>query len=56
VVLRSLAGAHQVEAVPLDGGGRPLGKPTVAERTMVGWRLPLGGVVTAWYVIEVKRR
>ena len=55
VVLRNLEGARQVEAVPLDGAGRPLGKPITAEKTAAGWRIAIGDPATPCYVVRVGR-
>jgi hypothetical protein len=55
ITLRGLDSVEQVEAVPLDGGARPLGKPVAAERTTDGWRLPLGEPATTWYLIRLRR-
>jgi hypothetical protein len=55
VRLRNLAGAARVVLQALDGGGRPVGEPIVAEKTDAGWRLLLGNPVTTWYLATVER-
>jgi len=55
VLLRNLAGARKVEALPLDSAARPLGQPIAAQRTVAGWRIPLGTPATPWYLIRVGR-
>lgn len=56
ITLKHLSGASSVSALALDGAGRPIGDPIVAKNTPEGWVLPLGGVVTTWYVISVQRQ
>lgn len=55
VTLRNVKGALSIEATPLDGGGRPMGQAIHAKKTPTGWELPIGGVVTVWYGIQVRR-
>jgi hypothetical protein len=55
VTLRNLAGASGVEAVPLDGAGRPGGAPAAGVKSGPGWRIPVGGTATPWHLIRVKR-
>jgi hypothetical protein len=53
LTLRNLDTAETVEAIPLDSGAKPLGKPLVAERTADGWRLRLGEPATPWYLLRI---
>jgi len=55
VTLCGLQSARGVLAQPLDGAGQPLGQPLALRPTADGWTLPLGQVVTPWFVIEVTR-
>jgi hypothetical protein len=55
VVLTGLGKARAVEAVPLDGGGKALGAAIPAARSGSSWELPVGKVVTPWYLIRVRR-
>lgn len=55
VALTGIEGAKEVEAVPLDGGGRSAGAALRASRHGGEWRLELGSVVTPWYLVRVVR-
>jgi hypothetical protein len=55
VTLRNLKGATGVTVRPLDGSGKPLGKPISATRGKDGWKIPVGEPVTTWYEVEVSR-
>lgn len=55
VTLRQLSGASSVEAVPLDGAGRAAGPPVAGSKTENGWRIPIGGTATPWYLVRVQR-
>lgn len=55
IVLRNLDGARSVDAQPLDGGGRPLGKPIAATMAGTDWRIDLQSATTVWYLIQVQR-
>jgi hypothetical protein len=55
IVLRNLQGAAAVRAEALDGSGRPIAGSIAAKRVSAGWELPLGDIVTPWYVISVQR-
>lgn len=55
VVLRELQAARAISASALDGAGHPLGEPVQAKKTPAGWQFPIGGNVTTWYLITVKR-
>ena len=55
VVLRSLEGATAVTARALDGAGRPIGPPIVAERGKIGWIVNIGSPATTWYEVTVER-
>lgn len=55
ITLRNLGRATAVELVPLDGAGRPSGAAVPAVKSAAGWRMPLGGTVTSWYLVRVKR-
>ncbi len=55
VVLRGIEPAKQIEAIPLDGGCKPLGVPIPAERTDDGYRISIGEPVTPWYLIRIAR-
>ena len=45
----------QIEAMPLDSGAKPIGKPIPAEKTADGYRIPLGEPATPWYLIRIMR-
>ncbi len=53
VTLKGFNSATRIEAVPLDSGAKPLGRPIPAEKTSDGYRLPLGGAATPWYLIRI---
>ena len=53
VILKGINSAGQIEAVPLDSGAKPLGKPIAADATADGFRLLLGEPATPWYLIHV---
>lgn len=55
VTLKSLEGAVKVEATPLDGAGRPVGKAVSARKTASGWELAIGDPATVWYLVQVDR-
>jgi hypothetical protein len=55
VTLRGINSAETIEMTPLDSGAKHLGKPTPAEKTADGYRLPLGEPATPWYFIRVTR-
>jgi len=54
ITLRGIESAKLVEAIPLDGGAKPLGKPVAAARTPDGWRIALGEPATTWYLIRLQ--
>ena len=56
VVIRNLSPARNVRTTALDGAGRALGEPAAGRRVQDGWAIPIGGVATTWYEIEVTRR
>ncbi|MCU0918366.1 MAG: hypothetical protein MUC88_27950 [Planctomycetes bacterium] len=56
VTLRGIGAAARIEAIPLDSGAKPLGRPIPAEKTAEGYRVPLGAPVTPWYLIRVMDR
>jgi hypothetical protein len=53
--LHNLKGGEAVTVQPLAAEGRPLGTPREAERTNLGWEIPLGDPPATWYVVEVAR-
>ncbi len=55
LTLRNLEGARGVEALPLDGAGKPFAKPIKGTRGSGGWKIALGDAATPWYLIEVRR-
>jgi hypothetical protein len=55
IALRNLRRAIKVSAKALDGSGRPLGDPIIAKKTELGWEIPVGDPVTAWYEVSVER-
>jgi hypothetical protein len=55
VTLRGIESARQIEAVPLDSGAKPIGKPIPAEETQDGYRIPVGEPATPWYLIRILR-
>jgi len=55
ITVRNLAGAKGVSAIALDGSGRPIGDPTIANKTDAGWEIGVGQIVTPWYELEVER-
>jgi hypothetical protein len=55
ITLRNLSAAKNIEAVPLDSGGKPLGASIPAQSTPDGYRIPIGEPVTPWYLVRVVR-
>ena len=55
VILQNLEGAAQVTIAPLDGAGRRLGEPRLANRTKQGWELEIGDPASTWFEVAVKR-
>jgi hypothetical protein len=55
ITLRNLRGASAVTATALDGAGRAIPQPIQGRKTADGWILSIGGPVTTWYVIAVRR-
>lgn len=55
VALRGLKAAGEIEVVPLDGAGKPLGKAAQVKVTAGGCLIPIGEPVTPWYLIRVER-
>jgi hypothetical protein len=55
MVLRGLQDAKSLTVTRLAAEGRPVGRSLAPERTAAGWRIPVGQVVTTWYLIEVRR-
>ncbi|HKW28120.1 MAG TPA: hypothetical protein VJT54_02210 [Verrucomicrobiae bacterium] len=55
ITLRDLARANAVSARALDGSGRPIGDPIIAQKTGVGWEIAVGQIVTPWYELTVER-
>lgn len=47
--------AKRVSVQPLDAQGRPIGGPVAADKGDGGWLIPLGKVVTTWYMLNVER-
>ena len=56
IVLTGLAPAGDVVAQPLDGAGRPLGRPLPLKQNGNEWSLELGQPATTWFVISVDRK
>jgi hypothetical protein len=55
ITLRSIAGAKEVEATPLDSASRPLGASCPVQKTAQGWEMSVGKPATTWYLIRVER-
>lgn len=55
VTLRNLSHAKKVLASALDGSGRRIGDPIVAQKNGAGWDIPVGQIVTPWYEVTVQR-
>jgi hypothetical protein len=55
ITLRNLEQAAKVSAKALDGSGRSIGEPIVAKKTVAGWEIPVGELVTTWYEVSVER-
>jgi len=53
VVLRNLNSARQVEMIPLDGTGKPLGESTSGPGANNDFTLTIGEQATTWYLIKV---
>jgi cold shock CspA family protein len=55
IVLRNMEPAQRIEAVALDGGGKPLGG-SVSSRAVKGdFTLSVGDKATTWYLIRIQR-
>jgi hypothetical protein len=50
-----LRGAKAVEAIPLDGEGKPRGPAVGTARGEGAFELRLEGTQAMWYVLEVRR-
>jgi hypothetical protein len=55
VTLKQMEGARSIECQPLDGAGRPLGRPIAAHRSGSDWTVVLGEPATTWFVVSVAR-
>ena len=55
VTLRNLRPAERVEAVPLNGAGRTMGKSITAREVAEGLAIPLGEYATTWYLVRIRR-
>jgi hypothetical protein len=56
VVLRGLENVSGLHVQPLTAEGRPLGPELEAERDGGNWRIPIGEVVTTWYLLKPTRQ
>jgi len=55
VVLRNLDPAQQIEAIPLDGGGKPLGDSISSRGVKGDIAISVGDKATMWYLIRIQR-
>ncbi|MCL5279083.1 MAG: hypothetical protein M1376_04155 [Planctomycetes bacterium] len=55
VALKGIAPVGQIEVIPLDSGAKAIGKPIPAEKTAGGYRFPIGGPATPWYLVRITR-
>ncbi len=55
VTLRGIESAGEVEAVPLDSGGKALGRPIKGQKVGAGSRIALGEPATPWYLVRIQR-
>jgi hypothetical protein len=55
VTLRNLRPAERLEAVPLNGAGKTVGKPITARQIAEGFAIPLGEPATTWYLVRIQR-
>lgn len=55
VTLKGMEGATAVEAVPLDGAGKPAGGPAEATQSGDDWTIAIGKIATPWYLVRVTR-
>ena len=55
VTLKGMEGATAVEAVPLDGAGKPAGPPAEATQSGDDWTIAIGKIATPWYLVRVTR-
>ena len=55
LAVTDLERASRLEIAPLDGAGRALGPFVTAQKTLTGFRLPLGEYATPWYLIRIFR-
>jgi hypothetical protein len=53
VLLRNLDAVGGIEAVPLDSGAQPLGRPVATDQVADGWRITLGRPATPWYLLRI---
>jgi hypothetical protein len=54
LTLRGLAGARRVTLQAIDGAGQPLGAAVPAVGDAGSWTVPLGGIVSTWYLLSVQ--
>jgi len=55
VTFRNLRRAKSVEAIPLDGAGKAIGKSIPARQSEAGFVIPIGEPTAPWYLIRVQR-
>src|SRR5262245_9287329 len=55
VVLRNLEKAAEVRVAALDGAGRCIGKPILAQKIKDGWEIEVGDPATTWYEVTVRK-
>ena len=55
IVLQNLDQAREIETIPLDGGGKPLGD-SISSRSVKGdFTISIGDKATTWYLIRIQR-
>jgi len=55
LILQNIEGALEVRVAALDGAGRRIGEPRLANRTKQGWELEIGEPASTWFEVTVKR-
>jgi len=55
VTLRNIRPAEYVEAVPLNGAGKRMGRSIRARVVADGFEIPIGQTATLWYLVRIQR-
>jgi hypothetical protein len=55
IILRNLEPLRRIEALALDGAGKPLGNPVAVQSVQADYALPVGQPATVWYLVRIQR-